>query len=773
MRLQLNWDDPNRGHQQLMVSPPIALGRESEELPQVLNGQPVDRVVLSSNSVSRLHAVVISTAGGIEIEDRSKNGTTVNGTLLQNERAELVDGDVLEIGDYRVTVMFADLQQASENENIIDADRTVIFNDVTTVRAEQSGNNDDDATVILDGDGGAIASDNTVIVEPVILQSEAAISGVRTDFEAKHHDDATVILDPPTVNERDGITHPIAPPGTSASSSPLPTDVQESTEDDTVILDSIQADSPPEVVIEPQQLVPAASAALSISSFPPAEFSKPELVSVKELYATGDPVSETTFAALGGGVGSFCWVDALRIYGARTTDIAVIGLETKPYARYQRLCENSQIPPYERLRSSSDSCPDNFWGWPGYAWREAGHKLQTGNALGAAKLLWQVFAEPVASDTYTPRSGSVFASLDREAARIGWSEMLRFGRIRGIRKTDDGRYAIAYSIPSASQRQHCYLLAPYVHLATGYPGVRFLPDLQEYRARSGDFQSVVNAYEDHHHIYQRLERDGGTVIVRGRGIVASRIIQRLSEARQLNRNIKLIHLMRSSKTQGNRFQLSQRPVENQWEFQPFNWPKAAWSGELRELFEKADPERRKQLLKEWGGTTTPSRSDWRQITADGLNDGWYVTAFGQVDKVDCAPNGKIVSYVKVHNFSGTFTVESDFIIDATGLDANLRVNPLLDDMVNHYQLPLNVAGRLQVADDYELVDMQNNRGKMFAAGVITLGGPNPAVDSFLGLQYSAQRSLDALVAARAPGLKYVDGWRSVVQWGKWALNASP
>ena len=396
-----------------------------------------------------------------------------------------------------------------------------------------------------------------------------------------------------------------------------------------------------------------------------------------------------------------------------------------------------------------------------------------GNVVGAARLLWQVFAEPVASDTYTPQSGKVFESLDREAARIGWQDMLRFGRIRGIRKTDDGRYAIAYSIPNALQRQHCYLLAPYVQLATGYPGVRFLPDLQEYRARSQDFESVVNAYENHKHIYQQLEANGGTAIVRGRGIVASRIIQRLWEARQRNSNIKLIHLMRSSKTSGNRYGLTQRPVEHQWEFQPFNWPKAAWSGELREIFEKASPTERKQLLQDWGGTTTPSRRDWRDITADGLKEDWYVPVFGQVEKVDRASNGKLVSTVRSQSFTGTLTVESDFIIDGTGLDANLHVNPLMDDLVSHYQLPLNVADRLQVAEDFELVEMRNDRGKMYAAGVITLGGPNPAVDSFLGLQYSAQRSLDALVAAQAPGLKYVDGLRSVIQWCKWALNASP
>ncbi|HEY9614206.1 MAG TPA: hypothetical protein V6C93_33005, partial [Allocoleopsis sp.] len=67
--------------------------------------------------------------------------------------------------------------------------------------------------------------------------------------------------------------------------------------------------------------------------------------------------------------------------------------------------------------------------------------------------------------------------------------------------------------------------------ATGYPAIKFLPDLQAYREKTQDFKSVVNAYEPHDHVYQYLEQYGGTVMIRGRGIVASRIVQRVYEAR--------------------------------------------------------------------------------------------------------------------------------------------------------------------------------------------------------------------------------------------------
>ncbi len=46
--------------------------------------------------------------------------------------------------------------------------------------------------------------------------------------------------------------------------------------------------------------------------------------------------------------------------------------------------------------------------------------------------------------------------------------------------------------------------------------------------------------------------------------------------------------------------------------------------------------------------------------------------------------------------------------------------------------------------------MSNGPGRVYASGVMTLGGPNAAVDSFLGLQYAALRSVEDLAAQHAP-----------------------
>lgn len=519
--------------------------------------------------------------------------------------------------------------------------------------------------------------------------------------------------------------------------------------------------------------LPAPPAVAAGPAFPPPIFQATHL-SLRDLMDTGYPIQEYTYAALGAGLGSFIWVDLLRIGGVPANQIIALGIENKPYARYQRLCVNSQIPPHERLRSNSDSCPDNIWGWPSYALREAWHDLSQGRTSDSLKHLWQVFGEPTLAETYTPRSGNVFASIDREANRIGWGQIYQYGRIRAIRKTDDGRYVIAYSRASANRRDYGYIVARYVHLATGYPGIQVLPDLQDYRERTKDFKAVVNAYEEHEHIYQHLEHKGGTVMLRGRGIVASRIVQRIHELRQKNPNIALLHLLRSPKPQGNRFGNAQRTVKNFYELQPFNWPKACWGGDLREMLEAATPEQRQRLLADWGGTTTADRVDWQNIARNGIAQGWYQIKFGEVEKVEPDGQGGTITHIQERDFKGKLHLQADFVIDATGLDAKVKTNPLLDDLVTYYNLPINPLGRLAVSNEFELPEMRSgNQGRMYAAGAMTLGGPYAAVDSFLGLQFAALRAVDDLAKYRPPYLKHTNGFSSFAQWLKWVFNNAP
>lgn len=504
-----------------------------------------------------------------------------------------------------------------------------------------------------------------------------------------------------------------------------------------------------------------------------------DFISREQIYTSGIRVDETEYVALGGGMGSFTFVDTLRISGIDTEKIWVIGPNPKPYNRYQTLCLNSQIRPHNRLRSGSDSCPDNVWGWPGYALRESGRDFARGRFSVAMQHLWQVFAEPVLADTYTPKSQDVFKSVDREAKRIGWERMWRYGRIRCIRKTAEGRYAILYSCSDREKQDYRVLIAKYVHLATGYSAIRFLSSLQAYRERTGDLQSVVNAYENHEHIYQHLEKYGGTVMVRGGGIVASRVIQRLYELRKINPRITIVHLLRTRKATGNKVGFAKRTVANYWEFQPYNWPKATWGGDMRDRLERASPTERSRLLSKevWGGTTTASRQDWQDIITEGNQDKWYLLLFGEVKEVKQNSNsshnqGKLmIEYIDKNTQTSQYQV-ADFIVDATGLEARPQFQPFLQDLIQRYGLSTNPLGRLDVTNDFIVKGMENGGGKMYASGVVTLGGPYAPVDTFLGLQYTARRAVDHLVKIKS-GARYLKGFYSLSQWFKWACYQNP
>ena len=487
------------------------------------------------------------------------------------------------------------------------------------------------------------------------------------------------------------------------------------------------------------------------------------------------PVETITYLAVGGGIGSFTWVDFLVVSGVKPQEIISIGFEAKPYGRYKRLCENSQIQGESRLRSNSDSCPDNVWGWPGYAVREIARDSVRFRFKKAAHVAWTIFNEPFVQ-TYTPIAQDVFNAMDREARRIGWHKIWKQGRVRAIRQTGDGRYAVLYSEMRKDQpSQSRIILCDYLHLAVGYPGVRFLPDLQRYRQQTGDFKRVVNAYEDHDWIYEDLKRNGGVLLIRGRGIVASRIIQRLYDLKKTsNAQIGILHLMRTPVSEGNRYKEAQREIDNHWEFQPFNWPKAAWGGDLRNVLERADDENRDQILDEWGGTTTADRRDWRDMIREGLREGWYEIQFGNVEQVLPHESGQIATTIQSTGVvEREVTLLADYIIDATGLDSDIDSSPLLKDLAGHYRLPRNPKRRLAVTKHFELEALQNDRGRAYASGVSTLGGPYAPVDSFLGLQYAALRSVDHLRSQRASGIRRLNGLRSIFQWIRWAIGVKP
>ena len=513
-----------------------------------------------------------------------------------------------------------------------------------------------------------------------------------------------------------------------------------------------------------------------------------EIVYAQEIKASEFFAGETTYITVGGGLGSFVWADHLRIFGVGTGEIRAIGDSPIPYANYQRLCRNSQIPPHERLRSNSLSTPDNIWGFPGYASRETWKDLKEFRFTGI-KYIFQVFGEASLAQTFTPRSGEVFKSIDREAQRIGWRDMFVAGRVLSIRKTNDERYAVAYRVPEDDARagvRERVMIGKFLHISTGYPATRFTDDLQAFKARFPEEARVFNAYENHEAVYRNLESNPvpATVVVRGRGIVASRIIQRLYETRDKNKHIKIVHQMRNpiGKNEGYRYKRAQRYVYNHIENQAFNWPKATWGGQLLRETERATPEERVKIYEALGGTTTADRRDWRNIIQLGIGDNWYQPVFGHFEtlelvKTDQGP--KIQMRLKAQRNQPAVEVVADYVLDCTGLIGDITHSPLLRDLAETYKLPRNLGvgggkiGGIFVSPDFEIPALRNGSGRAYAAGQITLGGPQPGVDTFLGMQYSALRSVDHMAVLGAPNVSLFGPLRSFSQWIKWCKNATP
>lgn len=481
------------------------------------------------------------------------------------------------------------------------------------------------------------------------------------------------------------------------------------------------------------------------------------------LVNAGIPVVDIPFVTVGGGIGSFVTVDYLRIYGVPTSKIRVLTNIDYPWQTYEYLTRCSQIPRKERIRSDSSSRPDNLWGFPSYALEEAWKDK-------SLKHLFNVATEPIFNDYWTPRAGTVFQNLEREAKRIDYHSMVAKGNVRMVRRRVDGGYFTILTPPAgATPTRRIAFRSQYVHLAIGYPGLKFLPDLQEFREKHGDYHHVVNAYEPHEHVYEFLKTQPGTVMVRGGGIVASRILQRLMDDREkYNLQTQIVHTFRTfvTSSHGPHIWMRRRGGDG-WAYQGFNYPKSVWGGQLKAEMRKLDGEERAKKYKAMGGTNTPKRRNWQKAMKKGRQENWYHNVQGVVDKVEPSPNGKLISHLR-SNDGRVQQIQADFIIDCTGLEADIAEHRVLDDLLKNSGAFRNPVNRLEVERHFEVKGTASGPGALYASGTATLGGYFPGVDTFLGLQVAAQEIADDL--ARRGFCKKLGPIRSTSQWLKWARN---
>lgn len=485
-----------------------------------------------------------------------------------------------------------------------------------------------------------------------------------------------------------------------------------------------------------------------------------------DVASAGIPIRDAKVVSIGGGLGSLALVDTLRISGMSTSDIVVLGDHEVPSATYEYLAANSQIPRHERLRSDAGSVMDNIWGFPSYALREAWSKK-------SPRRVWQVATEPILDEYFTPQAGQVYESVRRESDRIGWSEMLRLGFARMVRRRSEGGYFVIHTPePQGSGPKRVAYRTENVHIAIGYPGVAFLPDLQAYREEHQDFRRVVNAYEPHDHVYSQAAARPTTVLVRGSGIVGSRILQRLIDDIEKGAETRIVHLFRNyvGGPQGDDAKF-RRAGANGFAYQAFNYPKAAWGGQLRRQLEELEGDARSELLDQMGGTNTAPRKDWQQQLDRGLAVGFYSQTIGSVSSVEPVDGTEQIRTTITNPSGDRQTIEADFIIDATGLLARLDDHRLMGDLLAHAGAGKNPKGRLDVDHSFTVRGVDQGAGRIYASGSMTLGGYYAGVDSFLGLQYAALRIADDM-AGRGVTRK-IGSLRSINQWTRWMRNVAP
>lgn len=472
-----------------------------------------------------------------------------------------------------------------------------------------------------------------------------------------------------------------------------------------------------------------------------------------------DRVIERRFVTIGAGLGSLAMVHTWRLAGAEDGDMVVVGPHGSPDDTYAYLARNSQIPDDERLRSDSGSTIDALWGWPGYALREAVEDRRPGPAV-------RVLTESAITEFFTPRAGQVYRSVARECRRLGWERLHLTGWVTSITARAEGGYAVGVDHGDGSTT---LVVADFVHLAVGYPGVALLPDLQAFRAmHPSSGYRIVNAYEPHDHLYDELRKRSSRVLVRGSGIVASRVLQRLlDDVENHGAETEVVHLFRTyvAGAQG-RTPWLRRPGGDGFAYQAFNYPKASWGGQLRHRLEACDGEDRARLIDRLGGTNTAPRTRWRRQLRRHRRSGRYRQLQGEV--TDVVPTGDgVCTRVRLHS-GDRRRVDTAYVLDATGLRADPADHPLSAMVLATLGARRNPKGRLDVAPTFEIVGTRSGHGRMYASGAMTLGGPYAGVDSFLGLQYAALAIADDL--ARIDVLPRIGAARSAAGWWRWARN---
>ena len=214
------------------------------------------------------------------------------------------------------------------------------------------------------------------------------------------------------------------------------------------------------------------------------------------------------------------------------------------------------------------------------------------------------------------------------------------------------------------------------------PGLRFLPDLQAYRETSHDYHPWSTP-TSRTSTSTRSSTAPGIVLVRGGGIVASRVLQRLIDDReQHGAQTQIVHVFRTYVTgaHGPDIWMRRRGGDG-WAYQGFNYPKSVWGGQLKAQMRKLEGDGAGRPTTRTSAAPTPrSAGVWQQQMRGPR--GRLVPDACRRGRWTCAGPTATRSLTRSRRRTATRRSPADFVIDCTGLEADIAEHRVLADLLD-------------------------------------------------------------------------------------------
>ena len=202
----------------------------------------------------------------------------------------------------------------------------------------------------------------------------------------------------------------------------------------------------------------------------------------------GIPIVDVPFVTVGGGIGSFVTVDYLRIAGVPASSITGARRHRQPVVDLRvpdpgladpaRASGCARTPPPRPTTSGASRPTPCARRWPrGACKAKLAAAVERAHRADLRRLLH-------------PAGRPGLRALEREAERIGYGDCSS----RAWSGWSAGAPAAATSPSSRRPRapsptKRVAFRSRYVHVAVGYPGLKFLPDLQRYRETYQDYHT--------------------------------------------------------------------------------------------------------------------------------------------------------------------------------------------------------------------------------------------------------------------------------------------